>query len=105
MCLSGLAATAGFLVDYVPEYGDGLTSRVIVGRRDWPTPIVSSVITAVVFRPSWSVPHSIAGSELLPLIRANPGYLGAQGFRVFKGKQEINPAAVSWRSISRQNLS
>lgn len=97
--------TAGFLVDYVPEDGNGLTSRVIVGRRDWPTPIVSSTITAVVFRPSWSVPHSIAGKELLPLIRANPGYLRQQGFRVFKGKQEVNPAAVVWTSISRRSLS
>lgn len=97
--------TAGFLVDYVADDTSGLTSRVIVGRKDWPTPIVSSAITAVVFRPSWSVPHSIAGKELLPLIRANPGYLREQGFRVFKGKQEVNPAAVEWRSIGRRSLS
>lgn len=96
--------TGGFLLDYVDGDSGSFSSRVIVGRKDWQTPIVSSRITEVVFRPTWSVPTSIAAKELLPLIKRNPSYLRQQGIRVFKGGTEINPGAVAWQSIHRSAL-
>ena len=96
--------TAGFLLEFVTGDTNELTSRAIVGRKDWPTPIVSAYITDLVFRPVWSVPQSIAVKELLPIVKRNPGYLQQQGFRVFQGKTEVNPSGISWRSVSPRSL-
>ena len=52
-----------------------LTSPVIVGTPDNRTPVYSAVATAITFNPSWHVPTGIIRHEILPQLRANPGYL------------------------------
>lgn len=51
------------------------TTRVVVGETDKQTPEFQGMIRGVVFNPSWYVPHSIAAREILPKLRADPGYL------------------------------
>ena len=77
-----------------------LTSRVIVGRCDWPTPIVSGDITHVVLSPSWRVPASIAAQEILPLVRADTAYLERNGFAVYgpDGARVARPDTSQWAS-------
>lgn len=47
----------------------------IVGRRDWPTPQLDSVIDRLEFNPYWVVPPRIARLELLPKIERDPDYM------------------------------
>src|SRR5574341_21882 len=69
-------------------------ARAIVGRPDWPTPIVSATATELVFRPVWRVPRTIAVEELLPIIERDSTYLGRQGFHIVDSQlvQEPGPA-------------
>ncbi len=67
---------------------------VIVGRT-FPrnqTPVFEADMRFVVFRPYWDVPYSITRTEMLPKIRANPGYLAAQHLEIVRGEQDSSPA-------------
>jgi murein L,D-transpeptidase YcbB/YkuD len=78
----------------------GTTSvhRVILGRTDWQTPLVHSAVTHVVLAPPWSVPGKIMREEILPLIRADTGYLRRGPFLVYRGRdtRPVNPATINW---------
>ena len=51
------------------------TTRVVVGEVDKQTPELQTTIDGVLFNPPWNVPPSIARSEILPKVAADPGYL------------------------------
>jgi murein L,D-transpeptidase YcbB/YkuD len=61
-------------------------SPVIVGATEHATPIFSSAIEAVIFRPAWDVPLSIAARELVPLIRRDPGFLERNHMEIVRGQ-------------------
>jgi murein L,D-transpeptidase YcbB/YkuD len=81
-----------------------LRARVIVGRESWPTPIVSGALTHVVLNPVWNIPRSIAVEEIVPLIRADPGYFARVGIGVFHDSGgppgPVDPASVDWAAVS-----
>lgn len=74
--------------------------RVIVGKQTRQTPEITSQITSVTFNPYWYVPKSIAMADMLPKVRANPGYLKRQGIRVMQGWgdniRELDAAQIDW---------
>jgi len=99
-----LVNSAAFSLQLVESNTVTLTTRAIVGRPDWPTPIVSSTATDLVFRPVWRVPRVIAVQELLPIVRKDPGYLARAGFRVFsdslRAGVEVDASAVNWAAVT-----
>ena len=100
--------SAAFSLQLVEHEAVTLTMRAIVGRPDWPTPIVSSTATDLVFRPVWRVPRVIAMQELLPIIQKNPGYLARAGFRVFgdsaRAGVEVDASAVNWAAVTESTF-
>ena len=70
-----------------------LQMDVIVGKtyRGTQTPVFESDMRYVVFRPYWDVPPSILRNEMLPKIRANPGYLAAQRLQIVNGQGDDSP--------------
>jgi murein L,D-transpeptidase YcbB/YkuD len=74
--------------------GQKIFERVaIVGRRDWPTPEVDSVIDRLEFNPYWTVPPRIAKLELLPKIHRDPDYMRANDMQWVDGQIRQNPGA------------
>lgn len=60
-----------------------LEMPVIVGRAEkTPTPIFAGDVAYLDFSPYWNVPRSIAVKEMLPKLKADPGYLSRQGMEV-----------------------
>ncbi|WP_372425935.1 L,D-transpeptidase family protein [Salinarimonas chemoclinalis] len=59
-------------------------SRVIVGKPGQETPIFSDEMEYVVVSPSWTIPPSIMRNEILPGLRADPGYAAARGYEVIR---------------------
>jgi murein L,D-transpeptidase YcbB/YkuD len=59
-----------------------LAMRAVTGRPGDETPMLSSVISDVVFNPPWNVPSDIAAKELWPKERAHPGYFARNDFIV-----------------------
>jgi murein L,D-transpeptidase YcbB/YkuD len=81
---------------------------VIVGRPDWPTPIASGRITALVFSPVWDIPPAIASQEVVPLIRRDSTYIARHGITVFRDSGEVllpvDPVTVDWSSITESTF-
>ena len=72
---------------------DILQMDVIVGKT-YPrtqTPVFESDMRYVVFRPYWDIPPSILRNEMLPKIRANPGYIAAQRLQIVGGQSDDSP--------------
>ncbi|MEL6734519.1 MAG: L,D-transpeptidase family protein [Pseudomonadota bacterium] len=78
--------------------------RVIVGKPFHQSPMFSSNIAYAEFNPTWTVPSSIAGKEMLPKIIDNPNYLNERGYDLFRGyganATPINPFAVDWSAVN-----
>ncbi len=105
----------GIMVN-IPDYSlvyylngnEALQSRVIVGRPDRKTPLMSSALNNVVVNPPWNVPQSLARKDILPKVRQDPGYLERQGYSIYQGwnkdAESINPWMVDWSTITERNL-
>ena len=57
-----------------------LNMRVIIGNKEHPTPVFDSVVTDVLFNPSWHVPKSIVENELIPKLAQDPDYFERSNF-------------------------
>lgn len=106
--------STGIMVN-IPEYSlvyylDGnqvLASKVIVGRPDRKTPMMSSALNNVVVNPPWNVPPTLARQDILPKVWNDPGYLERHGYTVLRGwnsKEAIDPWNVDWATITPSNL-
>ncbi|HEX9611728.1 MAG TPA: L,D-transpeptidase family protein [Gemmatimonadales bacterium] len=91
---------AAFDATAVDDGVEALRTRVVAGRRDWPTPIASGQLTVVVANPRWNVPREIAVREILPLIRADSAFLDREGMVAYRGTQRIDPRTVAWAVLS-----
>ena len=74
-----------FSLVYYQDGSQVLASRVIVGRPDRKTPMMSSALNNVVVNPPWNVPPTLARKDILPKVRNNPGYLEQHGYTVMRG--------------------
>lgn len=92
-----LVNVAGFEVAYFRDDEPVWTSKVIVGRPYRETPIFKSLITYVVFNPTWTIPPTILVKDKLPVIKRDPGYLKRNNIRVIDSRgREVDPYAVNW---------
>ena len=65
----------------INTYGRNIAAyRVIVGKRDTPTPQLSSTATGIVVHPPWVLPQSIIRQEVGPLIARDPALARARGY-------------------------
>jgi murein L,D-transpeptidase YcbB/YkuD len=64
-----------------------LEMKIVIGkspRRE--TPLVSSELDTVIFRPYWNVPRSIQRNELVPQIQRDPAYISKNDFELVTPK-------------------
>jgi murein L,D-transpeptidase YcbB/YkuD len=72
-----------------------LEMRVVVGRKDTPTPIFNDTMTYLVFSPYWNVPPDIAKNETLPAILKDPDFLHRNNMEIIDARGNVmDPGAV-----------
>lgn len=78
--------------------------RVVVGKPYHKTPMFSHTIQYAEFNPTWTVPRTIAGNEILPKLRKDPGYLERNNYKVhtsWKANAPVmNPHSVDWNGVN-----
>ncbi|MET4104803.1 murein L,D-transpeptidase YcbB/YkuD [Hymenobacter sp. UYP22] len=77
------------------------THRVVVGKPEWPTPVLSGRIVVFVTAPEWRVPYSIAVQEFLPELQQDPGFLYDHHYRLYDWRGRLqNPWRVNWQKVT-----
>lgn len=71
-------------------------TRVVVGKPESPTPLLTHDMEYVVVNPSWNVPPSIARKEMLPNLQRDPYYLARQGITIERNGTAVDPGSVNW---------
>lgn len=96
--------------------------RIIVGQTSWPTPMLTSSMQFVIFRPEWGMPDGIKQKELLPRLRAaggGGGFFeqlfggGGGGGRVIKAYglkptlngRPVDPDSIDWSRVDIRQFS
>ena len=79
-----------------------LESKIICGKPNTPTPILTSAISDLVLYPTWTVPASIISKDMLPGLKRSTSYLARKGLYLLNGKGEkINPANINWAKYTK----
>ncbi len=82
--------------------------RVVVGKPYFKTPMFSHKIQYADFNPTWTVPRSIAGTEILPKLRKDASYLERNNYKVHTSWKAnapaMNPHSVDWNSVSSKDF-
>ena len=77
-----------------------LTSRVVVGRRTSPTPMLRAEGAGITVNPPWTVPRSIAAKEILPKLKRNHAWLVSQDMVLLDGPPgDPQGLGINWRAI------
>lgn len=72
-----------------------LAMKVVVGKKDTPTPIFNDDMTYVAFAPYWNVPADIAEKETLPSVMRDPSFLARTNMEVLdKSGHPVDPATI-----------
>ena len=79
-----------------------LESKVITGKPETRTPLLTSEISDIITYPTWTVPNSIIIKQYLPKLKNNPNYISRIGLKLLNNKGEaIDPNTVNWSKYSR----
>ena len=79
--------------------------RVIVGKTEKPSPTLTAEITGVILNPTWTVPSSIAKTEISAHMRKDPGYLSRMHMEVLDAHDNpIDPGSVDWSGTRTPNF-
>jgi murein L,D-transpeptidase YcbB/YkuD len=79
--------------------------RVIVGKTEKPSPTLTAEISGVVLNPTWTVPSSIAKTEISAHMRKDPTYLSRMHMEVLDAHDNpIDPHSVDWSGTHTPNF-
>jgi L,D-transpeptidase YcbB len=95
-----------FKVRVMKEGETAWESRIVVGKTNKQTPILTDEMEHIVFRPNWYVPTSIKSEEIAPYLYRGGGFFGGgwdtsilkrQGLRIRGANgRDIDPDSVDW---------
>ena len=72
-----------------------VSMRVVVGKKDTPTPIFNDDMTYLVFAPYWNVPADIATKETIPSVLKDPAFLDRTNMEVVdRAGNTVDPASI-----------
>jgi murein L,D-transpeptidase YcbB/YkuD len=74
-----------------------LRSKIVVGKPDTRTPVLSSSISDMITYPQWTIPTSIIKKDILPAMKKDAGYLSRKGFNLVDAKGDVvDPYKIKW---------
>ena len=89
-----------FMLHYIENNQTKQKLRVIVGKRNHPTPIFSQKIAFIVLNPYWKVPAGIVKREIVPAMIKDPNYLRKKGLIARRtwseNSQIIDTSSLYW---------
>ncbi|MBE2898688.1 L,D-transpeptidase family protein [Pasteurellaceae bacterium 20609_3] len=82
-----------------------LNSKVIVGKKARPTPVLTSRLSNVVVNPPWNAPTRLINEDLIPKVRRDPSYIYRNGYTIVDGKgRTIDPYTIDWENMTAKKF-
>jgi len=78
-----------------------LHSKVIIGKKATPTPILRTAALSVIANPPWEIPDDIAARQFLPRLKKDANYLASGNLSLMDAPAD---ATVDWRKVSAGHL-
>lgn len=79
--------------------------RVVAGKLDHQTPVLSRHIEYIEFNPYWNVPPSIMTQEILPMLRRDPDTLSKHQLEVYWQGRRMDSQAMDWTRVDPGKIS
>jgi murein L,D-transpeptidase YcbB/YkuD len=82
------------------------TMKVIVGKRDFPTPLIAGTIHYVTFNPYWHIPQDVARRKVAPIVlKRGVSYLKAARYQTvsafgYDNVELVDPASIDWKAVA-----
>jgi len=81
------------------------TMKVVVGKVDHQTPMMSGYIRYAILNPYWNVPADFSRDKIAPaVVKQGLGYLKARGYEVMSDwtpeATVIDPSTVDWKAVA-----
>jgi murein L,D-transpeptidase YcbB/YkuD len=71
--------------------------RAVVGRETRRTPVLSGMLTYIVFNPSWTVPQTILHEDVIPELLKGPDYLTRKNLKLLnRDGSELAYSDIDW---------
>ena len=103
-----LVNLAGQEVELVEAGSVRLSMRAVVGKPFRKTPVFSDEITYLEFNPDWTLPPTILREDVLPELKADPGYLAANEMTLYAGwsaaAERLDPATIDWSQVTPERF-
>ena len=102
-----------FMLSVVEDGTPIHTARVVVGKPDKQTPVISNEMEEVVFNPYWNVPNSIKMEEIAPYMGYGGGFFGGgydtsilqrHGLLIRSGGHDVDPDSIDWSRNDIRNF-
>jgi len=94
-----------FRLDFIDGADTLISMRAIVGKDSRETPIFNSLMTYLVFSPTWTVPPTILQNDVIPELRKGPGYLRDKDMKLLRyNGSEVDYNDIDWSGISGRNF-
>ena len=92
----------GYYLKVIDHDTIALQSKIICGKPETRTPLLTSEISDMITYPTWTVPTSIIAKSYLPKLKKNPNYLAKIGLKLMNGKGEaVDPSEINWAKYSK----
>jgi len=78
--------------------------KIVVGKAEYPTPMIASVMYYIVYNPYWNAPDHLVRKIAQNYLSMGDGYLRSRGYQVMKdwsASAEVVPSAeVDWKAVA-----
>jgi murein L,D-transpeptidase YcbB/YkuD len=99
-----LIDVAGFRLIAAEDGRRTMSMKVVVGNLDWPTPVLSALITGFILNPNWNCPKTIFYKEIINYIKADRNYLSNNKMVILEGwgsrERELDAGALDWAAVN-----
>lgn len=79
--------------------------RVVAGKLEHQTPVMSRHLEFIEFNPYWNVPPSIMVQEILPMLRRDPETLARHQLQVYWQGRPVESQTVDWSHVDPARIS
>lgn len=97
-----------FKLTVVENEREVLSMKVVLGLRNWQTPVFSSAVEQVLFNSHWMAPEDIVEKELIDYMKADSNYLPSNNMSLWRKSGDslvkIDPRTINWPEMTPEKI-